>query len=106
MEIEFYRDEAGTSPVKNFLDTQDIRMRQKMMRSIQALQEMGTSLRMPLSESLEDGIFELVKVMTENPAGPYHPLPICRQQSGTDTRVHKKDTKNASARDCKGTSNP
>ena len=59
MEIEFYRDEAGTSPVKNFLDTQDIRMRQKMMRSIQALQEMGTSLRMPLSESLEDGIFEL-----------------------------------------------
>lgn len=34
-------------------------MRQKMMRSIQALQEMGTSLRMPLSEALEDGIFEL-----------------------------------------------
>ena len=59
MEIEFYRDEAGTSPVINFLDAQDIRMRQKMMRSIQALQEMGTSLRMPLSESLEDGIFEL-----------------------------------------------
>lgn len=56
MGIEFYRDEAGTSPVKNFLDAQDIRMRQKMMRSIQALQEMGTSLRMPLSASLEDGI--------------------------------------------------
>ncbi len=43
MEIEFYRDEAGIAPVKDFLDAQDIRMRQKMMRSIQALQEMGTS---------------------------------------------------------------
>ena len=30
-----------------------------MLRSIQALQDMGISLRMPLSESLEDGIFEL-----------------------------------------------
>ena len=34
-------------------------MRQKMLRSIQALQDMGISLRMPLSESLDDGIFEL-----------------------------------------------
>ncbi len=30
-----------------------------MLRSIQALQDMGVSLRMPLSESLDDGIFEL-----------------------------------------------
>ena len=59
MEIEFYRNETGNVPVKEFLDSLDIRMRQKMMRSIQALQEMGTSLRMPLSEALEDGIFEL-----------------------------------------------
>lgn len=59
MEIEFYRNETGNVPVKEFLDSLDICMRQKMMRSIQALQEMGTSLRMPLSEALEDGIFEL-----------------------------------------------
>ncbi len=59
MDIEFYCDESGAVPVKEFLDALDIRMRQKMMRSIKARQEMGTSLRMPLSESLEDGIFEL-----------------------------------------------
>ena len=59
MEIEFYQDTTGTTPVREFLDSQDIRMRQKMMRSIQALQEMGPALRMPLSEVLEDGIFEL-----------------------------------------------
>lgn len=34
-------------------------MWQKMLRSIQALQELGIILRMPLSESLGDGIFEL-----------------------------------------------
>lgn len=59
MEIKFYEDQTGRVPVKEFLDGLDIKMRQKMLRSIQALQDMGMSLRMPLSESLEDGIFEL-----------------------------------------------
>lgn len=59
MEIKFYENQTGRVPVKEFLDGLDIKMRQKMLRSIQALQDMGISLRMPLSESLEDGIFEL-----------------------------------------------
>lgn len=59
MEIKFYEDQTGRVPVKEFLGGLDIKMRQKMLRSIQALQDMGISLRMPLSESLEDGIFEL-----------------------------------------------
>lgn len=59
MEIQFYKDELGRVPVEDFLDKLDIKMRQKMLRSIQALQEMGIFLRMPLSESLDDGIFEL-----------------------------------------------
>lgn len=53
MEIKFYEDSNGHFPVKGFLDSLDIKMRQKMLRSIQALQEMGVSLRMPLSESLQ-----------------------------------------------------
>ena len=59
MKIKFYEDEQGNVPVREFLDSLDIKMRQKMLRSIQALQDMGISLRMPLSESLGDGIFEL-----------------------------------------------
>ena len=55
MKIKFYEDEQGNVPVREFLDSLDI----KMLRSIQALQDMGISLRMPLSESLGDGIFEL-----------------------------------------------
>ena len=57
MKIIFYEDRAGRIPVREFLDSLDINMRQKMLRSIQALQDMGVSLRMPLSESLDDGIF-------------------------------------------------
>ena len=59
MEIKFYESADGQVPVRDFLDGLDIKMRQKMLRSIMALQEMGYSLRMPLSEFLEDGIFEV-----------------------------------------------
>ncbi len=59
MKIKFYRAQDGKILVKEFLDSLDIKMRLKMLRSIQALQDMGVSLRMPLSEALEDGIFEL-----------------------------------------------
>ena len=59
MKIKFYEDTAGRVPVIEFLDSLDIKMRLKMLRSIQALQDMGISLRMPLSKSLDDGIFEL-----------------------------------------------
>lgn len=44
MEIKFYEDQTGRVPVKEFLDGLDIKMRQKMLRSIQALQDMGISL--------------------------------------------------------------
>ena len=59
MRIEFYEDATGKKLVTEFLDGLDIKMRQKMLRSVKALQEIGTALRMPLSEYLEDGIFEL-----------------------------------------------
>lgn len=59
MEIKFYKDATGKVPVRDFLDSLDIKMRQKMLRSIKALQDLGITLRMPLSEALDDGIFEL-----------------------------------------------
>ena len=65
MKIEFYRDASGRVPVEEFLCRLDVKMRVKMLRSVQALQEMGGALRKPLSEALDDGIFELrVKVGT------------------------------------------
>lgn len=59
MEIKFYEDLNGHIPVIEFLEELDPKMEQKMLRSIQALKELGINLRMPLSEALGDGIFEL-----------------------------------------------
>ena len=66
MDIKFYKEESGKSPVREFLNELDPKMRVKMLRSIMALQELGVSLRMPISEYLEDGIFELRAQMGTN----------------------------------------
>lgn len=49
----------GTYPAQEFIDSLDLKMQAKMLRMISMLQENGTDLRMPYSEHLEDGIFEL-----------------------------------------------
>lgn len=59
LEVEFYALSNGTEPAKDFLQGLDIKMRAKMIRTIELLQSNGTDLRMPYSENLEDGIFEL-----------------------------------------------
>ena len=59
MRVYFYKDLEGNVPVKEFLDNLEPKMRLKMLRSINALHDMGVSLRLPLSEALGDGIFEL-----------------------------------------------
>ena len=59
LEVEFYDLPNGKEPAKDFLLSLEPKMRAKMLWMIQLLQEDGTALRMPYSESLEDGIFEL-----------------------------------------------
>ena len=58
-EIIFYDKTDGTEPAKDFLMELDIKMRAKMVRTIEILQNNGVSLREPYSKSLNDGIFEL-----------------------------------------------
>ena len=58
-EILFYDKPDGTEPVREFLDSLDVKMRAKMLRTIQLLAVNGTELREPYSKPLEDGIFEL-----------------------------------------------
>ena len=57
--VEFFEKDDGSEPVKEFLDSLDIKMAAKMMRAIAILQENGTELREPYSKNIEDGIFEL-----------------------------------------------
>lgn len=58
-EIIFYSKEDGTEPVKEFLDSLDVKMRAKMVRTILMLQKNGYELREPYSKSISEGIMEL-----------------------------------------------
>ena len=58
-EIIFYDKPDGTEPVKEFLDSLDVKMRAKMLRTVLLLAKNGTQLREPYSKPLDDGIFEL-----------------------------------------------
>ena len=58
-EIVFYSSEDGREPVAEFLDSLDSKMSAKLVGLMEILEEKGTELRMPYSEHLEDGIFEL-----------------------------------------------
>ena len=58
-EIIFYDKEDGTEPAKEFLLSLDIKMRAKMLRTIEMLQHNGYELREPYSKPIGDGILEL-----------------------------------------------
>ena len=57
--IEFYTTKDGEKPAKDFIFTLDEKMQAKMLRNLDLLETNGPTLRMPYSEALEDGIFEL-----------------------------------------------
>lgn len=57
--INFYEKDDGSSPVETFLDEIDVKMRAKVFRILHMLEINGPQLRMPHSEHLEDGIFEI-----------------------------------------------
>lgn len=58
-EIIFYDKADGTEPAKDFILSLDVKMRAKMLRTIEMLRLNGYHLREPYSKSLDDGILEL-----------------------------------------------
>lgn len=56
---EYYKFPDGSNPIDPYLDSMEPRMRAKVFRAMALLEEFGTDLRMPHSEHLSDGIFEL-----------------------------------------------
>lgn len=57
--VIFYSTTGGREPAKEFLNTLDLKMRAKMVKTIAFLQDVGTAAREPYSGYIEDGIFEL-----------------------------------------------
>lgn len=65
-EVIFYDKADGTEPAKDFLLSLDLKMRAKMLRTIELLQNNGSELREPYSKPLGNSIFELrAKVGTD-----------------------------------------
>lgn len=65
-EIIFYEKEDGTMPVQDFLDSLDIKMRAKMIATVEMLKKNGNQLREPYSKPLDDGIMELRAIVGTN----------------------------------------
>ena len=57
-EVEYFEKEDGTYPAEEFILSQDVKMRAKLFRLLELLEEKGNTLREPYSKSLDDGIFE------------------------------------------------
>lgn len=55
----FYNKDDGTEPAKEFILSLDKKMRAKMLRTIEMLQNNGYELREPYSKSVNEGILEL-----------------------------------------------
>ncbi len=58
-QVGFYALPNGDKPAKEFITGLDRKMRAKMLRTIETLEDKGNQLREPYSKHLDDGIFEL-----------------------------------------------
>lgn len=56
---EFYETENGIKPAKDFMLSQDNKMKAKLFGLVDILEQYGNALREPYSKPLGDGIFEL-----------------------------------------------
>ena len=58
-EVIFYETEDGTKPAYDFIETLSPKMQAKIYKIASMLEIDGTRLRLPYSEFLKDGIFQI-----------------------------------------------
>ena len=57
--IEFYDTERGKRPVQEFLDSLDAKVKAKVARTLDLLEEFGIALGMPYAKPVEGDLWEL-----------------------------------------------
>ena len=57
--IEYYQSESGKSPVEKFFDSLDAKSKARIAKTLDLLEEFGTSLGMPYARHLEKQLWEL-----------------------------------------------
>ena len=58
-EIVFFTKEDGSQPAREFMDSLSLKMQARLIKIIAMLREYGGQVRMPYSEYLQDGIFQI-----------------------------------------------
>lgn len=64
--VVLYETENGKTPVEDWMDSLEPKMRAKLIAMLLLLEEKGNALRKPYTESLGDGIFELRAIQGNN----------------------------------------
>lgn len=64
--VVLYETEDGKTPVEDWMDSLEPKMRAKLIAMLELLEEKGNALRKPYTESLGDGIFELCVIQGNN----------------------------------------
>ena len=64
--VVLYETEDGKTPVEDWMDSLEPKMRAKLIAMLLLLEEKGNALRKPYTESLGDGIFELRAIQGNN----------------------------------------
>ena len=64
--VEFYETESGDKPSLDFINTLEVKLRAKVFRDLELLENKGNELRKPYSENLDDGIIELRTIQGNN----------------------------------------
>lgn len=57
--VDFYKEDDGKCPVREFIDSLDNKLKAKLLRLLVLLENNGNELREPYSKPIGDGIFEL-----------------------------------------------
>jgi len=65
-DVEYYEKSDGSFPAEEFILSQDLKMKAKLFKMLELLEERGNKLREPYSKFLEDGIFEIRAVQGSN----------------------------------------
>lgn len=58
-QVIFYEADDGSAPALDYIKSQSVKMRARLYKTLDLLAEYGPRLRMPYSESLQDGIFQI-----------------------------------------------
>jgi phage-related protein len=65
-DVEYYEKPDGSFPAEEFILEQDNKMKAKLFKLLELLEERGNELREPYSKFLDDGVFEIRARQSKN----------------------------------------